>query len=747
MRRTIRVAILSSLAVLAVWVPAGLAGTGPPASSDGTIEVGPDYNKGEPLPLQVPFSAAVTPEATPAAPAQVGEERVWLGLDDQQAFVYPKEYTLRGVGDHIEVWVASDDDGVSKDLEFPAGDCRNDERVQVTDEQVQHLIGEFDSNIFPKESDVFSTPPGRSGENAVLPDLIGLPADYYVGEGDNIVVLVDNVRDDNFYDASNSQNLSYIAGFFYSVFNEYFDRNVMTIDGFDWIHRTTATPPDEPVPGDNCASKPARPFLYEGVFAHEYQHLLEYYADPDETSWLNEGLSDWAQTLTGYVTPSTPITELGFDSHIQCFLGYLGIQTPANPNPRDGGPENSLTFWQDQGPGEILCDYGAAYSMMELLAGRYGVSLMSALHLGAGNGLAGLQEALDGAGAGTSASQVLHDWAVAAALDAVLDGGASLAGGDPSRYQVPTLDASINWDTEHAYSTAGAPPNGSDYVRLRDGGGYLRGNKVKSIAFDGAETLPPKPIEWTVAPEPPDHAGDPALHSGSGPNFDRAIVREVTVPAADPTLTFETRFDTELGWDFGFVQVSTDGGATYTSLSNADTTSDHDPGAIGLVVQNLPGFTGTSGGGAQAQWIETTFDLTAYAGQTILLSFRYVTDSGVDLPGWWIDDLQVGGEPLSDGTTLDGWQSPTAVVPTPVSGFTVQIVAYSEGAPGKASIFELPLGDGFTASLGRGDVARFLGGHVDVVGAIVTYDEPTETVDRYAPYTLTVNGVTQPGGS
>ena len=54
----------------------------------------------------------------------------------------------------------------------------------------------------------------------------------------------------------------------------------MTIDGFDWLHRTGQNPPNEPVPGDNCTSAPARPALYEGVFAHEYQHLLLSYVDP-----------------------------------------------------------------------------------------------------------------------------------------------------------------------------------------------------------------------------------------------------------------------------------------------------------------------------------------------------------------------------------------------------------------------------------------------------------------------------------
>ena len=29
----------------------------------------------------------------------------------------------------------------------------------------------------------------------------------------------------------------------------------------------------------------------------------------------------------------------------------------------------------------------------------------------------------------------------------------------------------------------------------------------------------------------------------------------------------------------------------------------------------------------------------------------------------------------------------------------------------------------------------------------MAYDEPTELVQQYAPYTLTVNGVVQPGGA
>ncbi len=169
------------------------------------------------------------------------------------------------------------DDGVSAGTDFPAGDCRNGARTEITDDQVNSLIQEFDGNIYPKESDTFSVPPSRDG-SASSAGAIGLPDDYWSGSGDKIVTLVDNVRDGNFYDTNNANGFSYIAGFYSSGVDDFVDRLVMTIDAFDWIHRTGANPPHEPTT-DLCTSAPARPFLYEGVFAHEYQHLLLNYVD------------------------------------------------------------------------------------------------------------------------------------------------------------------------------------------------------------------------------------------------------------------------------------------------------------------------------------------------------------------------------------------------------------------------------------------------------------------------------------
>lgn len=708
--------------------------------------------------------------AAAATPAAVGETRNWLGLDDFYGSYYRKGFTLRASGTHAEIWVASEADrrapsftslpqvGVSSGTEFLAGDCRNGARTEITDAQVGYLLAQFDSNIWPKEAVAFSVAPDRDGTDTGLPN----PPYDSSGEGAKTVVLVDNVRDDNFYDLNNTAGNSYIAGFFSSQLNDLFDRNVMTIDGFDWLHRTGATPPNDPLAGDNCNSAPARPFLYEGVFAHEYQHLLESYEDVDEFNWINEGLSDWAQTLTGYVTVGKPITDVGFDSHIQCFLGWLSVPTAANPNPRAAcGPENSLTRWGDQGDGEILADYGAAYSMMEMLQGRYGNSFMSALHKGDDNGFAGLQAALDalprtwrGHSRGHDkhgkilAQNVLHDWSLMVALDGLIDRGYRLNWPLNRRdLTTKTLDAAVNWDNPNAYDSPGAPSNGSDYVRLRSaGGGYLSGNNVDSLAFRGSTTLPTRPVAWSVDAAPPTGTSA-ALYSGAEDDRDEAIVRPITVPAAGASLTFDAFWNEEETWDFGFAQISADGGSTYTSLACTDTTSNVDPGALPTAVENVPGFSGFSG-----TFRPQTCSLADYAGQSVLLAFRAFNDPatlGTDpgtAPGFWVDNVKVGTTLISDGSTLTGWKSFTETKPNTVAGFTVRIVSIDTRRR-EITVKTLALRSNFSMRSRFLLQKRYIDKRADFVAAIVSYDDPSERSTQYAPYTLTVNGVVQPGGS
>jgi hypothetical protein len=378
---------------------------------------------------------------------------------------------------------------------------------------------------------------------------------------------------------------------------------------------------------------------------------------------------------------------------------------------------------------------------MQVLADRYTPAFLSALHRENAAGLRGLQRTLDRFAPGVTSLQVIHDWLATTALDRVLDEGATLAGGRPRRaYTAKSLSHAVWWSTPEAYNTPGAPPNGADFVRLRDAHGrFLTADDLRTVGFEGARTLPAAPVQWAVDHNPPGRGRNPALYSGTGNTLDRSIVRPVAVPAGHPTLSVETKWSTEAGFDSGFVQVSTDGGKTYTSLGNADTTTDLDPGADPALKENVPGFNGEGG------WTSEVFDLSRYAGRTVLLAFRYISDANTNGRGWWIDKVRVNGTLLSDGSSLSGWRTRTQVRPTPVAGFTVQLVAIREDGS-RVWVSELPLTSAFTGTFGTRQLRRRLGGSAGLVGALVTYDDPREQTTQYARYTLTANGVVQPGG-
>ncbi len=702
----------------------------------------PEIMAGKPLPLEALVAAqrrkletAESDQASSSSVTKVGDTRLWPSLNAVESTLYLKEYTLRGIGKHIEMWVATGSDEVASGLSFRKGDCRNGPRTQVTDAQISRFIREFEDTIFPTSSRVFSMPQDRDGNEAAGDGENDIPPGYWQGTGDRIVTLIDNVRDENF---NNIKNQTYVAGFFSRDITERVDRNVMTLDGFDWLHRTGDSPPNDPS-DDPCVSAPARPNAYEGTFAHEYQHLLHNDVDADETVWLNEGLSEYAQTLTGYANPATPIRQTGFEGGMQCFLGWLAVKTDANPNPRVAcGPENSLTNWAEQGAEETLADYGAVNSFVMYLVSRFGADVATDLHRGKSNGLEAVQEMLDDRAPGLRAMDVLRNWVAMNALDGILDDGAQLSHGLPGIYTSRHLHQTINWDNPHTHNAPGAPPNGADFVRLRaKDGSYLAAHQIRSITFEGTPTLPSRSLEWAVDKDArPDN---PALASGTGDGLDRSLVRSVTVPDEDPTLTFDTKYHTEPGWDFAVVQVSRDGGKTYQSVANAATTSKHDPGADTRITDQLPGLTGDSQG-----WKTQRFDLSAYAGRDVILSFRHLTDAANSEAGFWVDNIKVGSKLLSDGSSLSGFRTASQAAPIPVQDWTVQLVGY--GSDGKhAYVGALPLRSDFAGSLNETMIRRMLGDS-DVVAALVMQDDPTETSQQQARYRLVVNGARQPGG-
>ena len=92
-------------------------------------------------------------------------------------------------------------------------------------------------------------------------------------------------------------------------------------------------------------------------------------------------------------------------------------------------------------------------------------------------------------------------------------------------------------------------------------------------------------------------------------------------------------------WDGGLVEISTDGGGTWTHLPDALMLTDPYDGPVSSL-GNLDGWCDDLSASSTV-WKRAIVDLDAYAGQTVRFRFRLGTDSGTGREGWYIDDVSV----------------------------------------------------------------------------------------------------------
>ncbi len=656
------ISVIGILAMLVVLIPVGVsAATGLPDYKP--VDVGPELRTWEPTMDRIaPDSeegAIVTAALAPTDYPCYVETRRWMSLNDYTGYYFFTDFYLIAQTATAELWVQAD-------LSYPAGDPRV--TPIVTCEQAAYLLSEFDNNMYPTETTFFGTPDLHDGTNSLLEAWGYFEPGTFYNEAGRQVVLVSNVRDDAYYDP---EYPNYIAGFYSPTFEAYFDRNIMSIDAYDWANRVG---PDG-----------SRPYLYESVFAHEYQHLLHDDYDGDEESWINEGLSMYAEYLTGYV-----VNEDNYSTFQEL-------------------PENSLVVWGDQGGEEIVADYGMVFLYQMYLFEKFGKEFIQAEFHNPDNGITSINSTMasNKKWRKSSFAETYHDFSVAVLIDSsqnkykygfkLLDVGIDI--GTPS---APNLDA---------FDTPGAPPWGTDYIWINGDPKALGKLTFNGLDYSTFQTA------WTV--------DDGMLWSGTGDLLDNWAIFETT---GGGTLQFDTIWDLEDYWDFGFVQVSTDGGYTWTSLMDNEgySTYDYDPNAIPVAIENLPGLTSYI-----TAPVTLTYDLGAYAGQDILIGFRMITDWGTHYGGWWIDNIYVDGTLISDGTNAAVFKDITEVVPIN-NDFAVTFVGIKgKGKNIQYQVVNLKLDD--VTESGLFELNKILKWSDSAV-MLVTY-EAAEGTTYYADYT------------
>jgi len=347
---------------------------------------------------------------------------------------------------------------------------------------------------------------------------------------------------------------------------------------------------------------------YDSTLAHEFQHMIHWANDRNEDAWVNEGFSALAEYLNGY---------------------YIGFY----PKEYSRRPDTQLTAWALTGQ-PTSPHYGASFLFTLYFLERFGENAARQVVATQANGMAGFGHLL--AQQGFSFDALFADWVVANYLDdtRVEDGRYSYQGLDPPTPQVSSAHTAYPVQqraTVHQY--------GADYILL-EGHGGLR------VTFQGAP--------WVKVVPNDAHSGRHQWWSNYGDESDMTLTRAFDLSGLQKaTLEAWLWYDIEAGWDYAYVEVSTDGGQTWHILSGKHTT-DYNPNGNAFGV----GYTGRSGGGPEPIWVHEQVDLSPYAGGSILLRFEYITDDAVNHPGLCIDDIAIPELNYLDDVEGDtGWEA------------------------------------------------------------------------------------------
>ncbi|GAA1565891.1 immune inhibitor A [Kribbella sancticallisti] len=247
--------------------------------------------------------------------------------------------------------------------------------------------------------------------------------------------------------------------------------------------------------------------------------------------------------------------------------------------------------------------------------------------------------------------------------------------GLPDHYDTSGLASHnpVNWWSVMAQSRSGAKGDAGIGLKPQDLGtwdklqlGWLdhmtvKAGQTKTIELgpheynskkaQGVVVVLPKKKVTTQLVQPA--AGTKSWWSGKGDKLANTLSRKVTLPAGPASLDFQANWKIEdCGpdpCDYAYVEVNT--GSGWKSI----------PGSITKAAE-ANGIDGDSAG-----WKPAKFDLTAFAGQTIDLRFRYATDAAAHEVGFFADDIRLtaGGQTLVDdgaesgpnGWTATGFQA------------------------------------------------------------------------------------------
>lgn len=409
----------------------------------------------------------------------------------------------------------------------------------------------------------------------------------------------------------------------------------------------------------NADASPLNDPYWRPTLAHEFQHMIHWYQNRNAETWLNEGASMLAVSLNGFDAGSK--------------MSLLN------------GPDLQLNSWADLSSSlqKTVGHYDAAYLFMKYFLDRFGSEAIQSLVASHATGITAVDSTLADLGLTNpttgrtlTAEDVFADWVVANFLN-----DSSMAQGQFGYKnfadKVPSPTDTIT-DCPTGLISANVHQFGTRYIEI-DCHGNL------TIDFTGSQHV-------SIVPTQP-HSGSYAMWSSREDESDTSFTREFDLGGVESaTLNYWAWWKIESDYDYAYVEVSADGGKTWKVIPTPSGTDANPAGS------NMGwGYTGCSGGGetgedCSAQWINEQVDLSAYAGQKILVRFEYITDAALDYASLMLDDISIPEIDYSCDfeTDICGWGSQGFVRVDNVlpQTFVVQLIRKSGG---RTTVERLPL--------------------------------------------------------
>jgi immune inhibitor A len=419
---------------------------------------------------------------------------------------------------------------------------------------------------------------------------------------------------------------------------------------------------------------------YEGVLAHEFQHMIHWNNDKNEDTWVNEGLSELAMRLNGYSVGGSDTAFI-----------------------RD--PDVQLNAWRDQ-PNDSVPHYGAAFLFNSYFLERFGDKLTQELVRDRGHSTVGYDNVLQHNNTGLKFDDVFQDWLIANILN------------DPSldkRYGYKDLRTK-----PISQSTAASLPWKKTLDVHEYGAQYI---DVKAPARAGDYTLTLQGATTVKIANTDAHSGKYVWYSNRGDDSDMTLTHAFDLGSVtNATLNAWLWYDIEKDFDYGFVEVSSDNGATWDTLKGQHTVGSNPNGT------NFGnGYTGRDG-----QWYQEHYDLSPYAGKRILVRFEYITDDAFNATGMLVDDISIPELNYSDnvengdgGWQADGFVRVTDFLP---QKYSVQLIRLG----GKTTVEKIALDSGNSA---RVPLKNFGG---DLTRAILVISGLTPVTTETTPFDVSI---------